>query len=151
MRGEASEITASTTPILLVEDEEIHVELMERAAARCGLSNPLVVASDGQAALDLLFGTEGRPARLRPALVLLDLKMPGVDGLEVLAVMKRDPRLALIPVIVFSCSDAPKDVRQAYTNGANAYLVKPMGFQDSCRLLTRLMQFWLEENTPPPR
>ncbi len=115
--------------VLLVEDNPNDEALTQRAFARSNIANPLVVVRDGAEALAYLFATDahaGRDVRDTPALILLDLKLPKVDGLEVLRALRADPRTKLIPVVVLTASDQEQDLLDSYALRANSYLRKPV-------------------------
>ncbi len=138
--------------ILMVDDSPRDVELTLDALAQNNLANEVVVARDGAEALDYLrrrgaFAT--RPAG-NPALVLLDLKMPLVDGIEVLRQIKNDLQLKIIPVVVMTSSREESDLVTSYQLGANAYIVKPVNFQDFVAAVKLLGTFWAVVNEPPP-
>lgn len=131
--------------ILLVDDSPDDVELTRLSLLNNRISNPVAVARDGAEALDLLAG--GGPM---PVLVLLDLKLPRVNGLEVLAKMRSDPRTRRIPVVVISTSGELNDVATAYDLGCNGYIRKPVDFDEFDRALRQLAEYWLDLNVPPP-
>lgn len=137
--------------ILLVEDNPRDAELTIRALKRRNLANQLVHVEDGRQALDFLFA-QGKYANLnlddKPKVVLLDLKLPKVDGLEVLRIMKSDERTHTIPVVVVTSSAEDPDIRAAYELGANSYVVKPVQFDDFLETMTRLGGYWLLVNHP---
>jgi CheY-like chemotaxis protein len=138
--------------ILLVEDDPKDVELTLTALEDYKLANEVVVARDGQQALDYLrcqgeYGT--RPGE-NPAVMLLDLKLPKVDGLEVLKEVRTDERLRLIPVVVLTSSQEEKDMIRSYTLGVNAYVVKPVDFHEFINAVKELGVFWALINQPPP-
>jgi len=138
--------------VLLVEDNADHAELVRRSLAEHRVANRLLHLSDGQAALDYLFrrGPYADPeASPRPHVVLLDLRLPRVDGLEVLKAVKLDPELQKIPVVVLTTSAAERDVTAAYQAYANSYLVKPVGFESFQGLMKDLGFYWLGWNTSP--
>jgi CheY-like chemotaxis protein len=138
--------------ILLVEDSENDVTLILAAFAEAHLADKVVVANDGQEALDYLYRQgphAGRPAD-NPSVVLLDLKLPRVDGLQVLGRMKSDPDLKLVPVVMFTSSREEVDLVRSYGLGANAYVIKPVSFQELESALEGLRVFWTEVNEPPP-
>ena len=141
-----------TKVVLLVEDNPSDEKLTLRAFRNSNLGNEIVVARDGQEALDLLFAT-GRhadePAAL-PTVVLLDLKLPKVDGLEVLRRIRADERTRLIPVVVLTSSKQDEDLVQSYALGANAYVRKPVDFGAFVDATRSLGLFWLLHNEPPP-
>lgn len=137
--------------VLLVEDDPNDVELSLQALARHNLANRVEVARDGAEALDYLHRRgrfADRPAGV-PVVVLLDLKLPRVDGLEVLREMKRDPALRPVPVVVLSSSRESVDLRTAYELGANAYVVKPVDFDQFQAAVREVGLFWAVINEPP--
>ena len=132
--------------ILSVEDEPSHAQLIRLALKAAGFQGDFVNVSDGQAALDFLAGKGEDHAPFStsvPSLILLDLNIPKVDGLEVLKRVKNNPDLSHIPVIILSSSHFSKDIQSAYENSANCYLVKPMGFTDLVALAKGITGFWL--------
>ena len=139
--------------ILLVEDNPDDVELTRRAFRKNKLLNELVVASDGPAALDYLFGTgehAGRDLSVAPAVVLLDLKLPKIDGLEVLRRLRAAPRTRLLPVVVLTTSREEQDLIKSYSLGANSYIVKPVDFDKFIEAVGKLGLYWLLLNEPAP-
>lgn len=138
--------------VLLVEDSPNDAELTMEAFEQTGLANEVVWVRDGRAALDYLL-QEGpfanRPPGL-PAVVLLDLKMPKVDGLQVLEQVKNNPNLKAIPVVMLTSSREEADLARSYGLGVNAYVVKPVGFPDFVKALKELGLFWAVVNEPPP-
>jgi CheY-like chemotaxis protein len=138
--------------ILLVEDDPRDVELTLTALEDYKLANEVVVARDGQQALDYLRcqGEYSARANENPAVLLLDLKLPKVDGLEVLKEIRTDERLKLIPVVVLTSSQEEKDMMRSYTLGVNAYVVKPVDFHEFINAVKELGVFWALINEPPP-
>ena len=140
---------------LLVEDNSSDIELTKRALAKGHIANEMVVAEDGQEALDYLFGNgqyAGRDVSNLPALVLLDLKLPRVDGLEVLRQIRADPRTSRLPVVILTTSKEELDVAQSYDLGANSYIRKPVDFIQFAQAIEHLGLYWLVLNEPaPPR
>lgn len=138
--------------ILLAEDEEDHVLLIRRAFAQANIPNPLHVVWNGQEAIAYLKG-EGKYANREeyplPDLFLLDLKMPRVNGFEVLQWLRSQPGLAPLRVLVLTSSDAIRDVNEAYKLGANSFLVKPIDFQDFTQLSRLINDFWLKASKTP--
>jgi CheY-like chemotaxis protein len=138
--------------ILLVEDSPNDVELILTSLSENHLSNEVVVVRDGEEALDYLY--RRGVFRLRkegdPIVVLLDLKLPKVDGLEVLAQLKADPVLRIIPVVVLTSSREEPDLARCYKLGTNAYVVKPIDFQEFVNVVRHLGLFWAVVNQPPP-
>ena len=138
--------------ILLVEDDPRDVELTLNALEDYNLANEVVIAHDGQEALDYLYGRgkfEGRPTG-NPAVILLDLKLPKVDGLEVLQQLRSDEQLKMIPVVVLTSSHEEKDMMRSYKLGVNAYVVKPVDFHEFVNAVKELGVFWAIINEPPP-
>ncbi|CAM5782419.1 response regulator [Rhizobacter fulvus] len=146
-------MTASLRPILLVEDNPKDLELSLAALARCKLANPIEVARDGAEALEYLRGSgawQGRDSG-DPAVVLLDLKLPKVDGLEVLEKVKSDPLLRHIPVVMLTSSREERDLVLSYQLGVNSFVVKPVDFSAFLQAIQDLGMFWGVLNEPPPR
>jgi CheY-like chemotaxis protein len=137
--------------VLLVEDNENDVELAIRALAKSGITKEIVVTTDGALALDYLYRRNHYAERTdsNPVLILLDLKMPKVDGLQVLASIRGDASLKRIPVILFTSSREQQDLNKAYDLGVNAYVVKPAHFGDYVKALATLGEFWLNINEAP--
>lgn len=133
--------------VLLVEDSSSDAELTIRALKKHNLANKLVHVKDGAEALGLLFGQDGNRGVVNsPKLVLLDLKLPKVDGIEVLTRIKSDPRTKNIPVVVMTSSREDRDLMRCYELGVNAYVVKPVEFEDFARAVSELGCFWLLVN-----
>jgi len=138
--------------ILLVEDDPAHAEIVRRNFEDFRIANRLIHVSDGQLALDYLCrqGNFRDPSRSpRPGLILLDLRLPKIDGQEVLKVIKSDPELSRIPVVVLTTSSAESDMVKAYENHANSYLVKPVDFSQFVALMQSLGYYWLAWNENP--
>jgi two-component system response regulator len=138
--------------ILLVEDSPEDAELTIRVLKGQNLANKLVWVKNGAVALDLLFGRgeyAGRATVEAPRLVLLDLSLPKVNGLEVLRQLKADPRLRTIPVVVLSSSTQDKDILRTYDLGVNSYVSKPVHFEDFASVVTQLGLYWMLINKPP--
>src|SRR5580692_3579899 len=138
--------------ILMVEDDPKDVELTLTALEEYNLANEVVVAHDGEEALDYLYcrgNFAGRPDQ-NPAVLLLDLKLPKVDGLEVLQQIKSDGNLKMIPVVVLTSSREEKDLVTSYQLGVNAYVVKPVDFHEFVNAIKELGVFWAVINAPPP-
>jgi CheY-like chemotaxis protein len=138
--------------ILIVEDDPNDVELTLTALEDYNLANEVVVARDGQQAIDYLSCQGEYTARPRenPAVMLLDLKLPKIDGLEVLKRIKSDERLKTIPIVVLTSSHEEKDVMRSYSLGVNAYVVKPVDFHEFMHAVKELGAFWAIINQPPP-
>ena len=138
--------------ILLAEDNPKDVELTLTALDEHNLANEVVVVNDGAEALDYLYrrGKFSMRADNDPAVVLLDLKMPKVDGLEVLRTIKNDNKLKTIPLVIVTSSREEKDLVESYKLGVNAYVVKPVNFQQFIEAVKELGAFWAVINEPPP-
>ena len=142
---------ADLRPILLVEDNPRDVELTIAALAKCQLANGIVIARDGAEALDLLLGRGISHNRaLVPAVVLLDLKLPKVDGLEVLETVKSDKSRRHIPVVMLTSSREERDLVRSYDLGVNAFVVKPVDFGSFFEAIRELGMFWAVLNEPAP-
>ena len=138
--------------ILLAEDDDAHAEIVQRNFADLRLANRLLRVADGEEALDYLYqrGRFSHPADApRPGIILLDLRMPKLDGLEVLKVIKTDDGLKTIPVVVLTTSKAEQDMAEAYEHHANSYLVKPVDFTQFSKLLEAFGFYWLIWNQYP--
>ena len=138
--------------ILLVEDDPKDVELTMTALEEYHLGNEVVVASDGEEALDYLYcrGKFQLRGSENPAVMLLDLKLPKIDGLQVLEAIKKDEKLMMIPVVVLTSSREERDMVASYRLGVNAYVVKPVDFHEFVNAIKELGVFWALINEPPP-
>lgn len=142
---------ATERPILLVEDNPDDEALTLRAFNKNRIANQVIVARDGVEALDYLFGSgtyAGRDMSLMPAVILLDLKLPRIDGLEVLRRVRADPRTSLLPVVVLTTSKEQQDIYEAYSLGANSYIRKPVDFEKFIYAVGQLGLYWLALNEP---
>jgi CheY-like chemotaxis protein len=140
--------------ILLVEDNSSDIKLIKRALEQNQITNELIVAEDGVEALDYLFGTSqyaGRDIRDLPTVVLLDLKLPRVDGLEVLKKIRANELTSLLPVVILTSSDQEQDLISSYKLGANSYIRKPVDFNRFTEAVRTLGLYWLLLNESPPR
>jgi two-component system response regulator len=140
--------------ILLVEDNPSDVALTRRAFTKSAIKNPLVVAEDGQQALDYLMGggaQAGGNAGDLPVLILLDLKLPRIDGLEVLRRIRAAPRTRRIPVVILTSSLEEHDIAAGYDLGVNSYIRKPVDFKQFADVIEQLGRYWLVINQPPPK
>lgn len=132
--------------ILLVEDNQDDAELTIRALKKFNLANHLVHLQDGEEALDFLFSSN---VNTLPKIILLDIKMPKVDGIEVLRKIKNDPQRKIIPVVVLTSSREERDIIESYKLGVNAYIVKPVEFDKFVKAVSEIGFFWLVLNQPP--
>jgi two-component system, response regulator len=135
-------------PIVLVEDNEDDIVLTRRALSQNKIGNPLLIARDGAEALELLLGSNGHS--VKPALILLDLQLPKVDGLTVLKRIREDARMKLTPVVVLTSSKAEQDVVAGYNLHANSYIRKPVDFDQFTEAVRQIGLYWLLLNEPPP-
>jgi two-component system response regulator len=138
--------------VMLIEDNLDHAELVMRTLADHKVANQIRHFSEGQSALDYLYrrGEYSDPAKSpRPNLILLDLRLPRIDGLEILKEIKNTDELRTIPVVVLTTSEAERDIARAYLNHANSYLVKPVGFEEFNQLMEDMGFYWLGWNTNP--
>ena len=133
--------------ILLVEDNPDDVELTLRALKKNNISNEVIVAKDGAEALDIIFGDKAGDV---PTLILLDLKLPKVDGLQVLERIRADERTKLLPVVILTSSTEEQDVVRGYSLGCNSYIRKPVDFDRFVKAVQELGLYWLVLNEPPP-
>ena len=143
-----------TKVILLVEDNPDDEVLTLRAFAKSNIANQVIVVRDGVEALDFLFGTgsyAGRDLRVQPQIILLDLKLPKLDGLEVLRRMRADDRTTLLPVVILTSSKEEQDIIQSYRLGANSYIRKPVDFLQFIEAVRQLGLYWLVLNEAAPR
>lgn len=137
--------------ILLVEDSADDVELTIRAFRTASVRQDIHVARDGANAVELLFGSaEAPPPRHLPALVLLDLKLPGLDGFAVLSRIRSHPRTRFLPVVILTSSTETTDLEQGYRLGANSYVRKPVSFRDFLAATQQIAAYWLTLNVVPP-
>lgn len=143
---------ADLKPILLVEDNPKDLELTLAALEQCQLANAVITVRDGAEALDYLYNTGAFADHetTDPAVVLLDLKLPKLDGLEVLERIKGDPNLRHTPVVMLTSSREERDLVKSYSLGVNAFVVKPVGFEQFFEAVRDLGMFWAVLNEPPP-
>lgn len=143
----------SNLQVLLVEDNPAHAALVKRSFEENGIQADLTHLVDGEAAMDYLFrrGPYAEATYPMPHLILLDLRLPRVDGMDVLKAVKADEALRGIPVVVLTTSAAERDVEKAYSHYANSYVVKPLGFSKFQQLIKEVKNYWSHHNTLPPR
>lgn len=144
-------MTVDVKRILLVEDNPKDVELTLSALAENNLANEVVIAEDGEEALDYLYrrGKFADHQNENPVVILLDIKMPKIDGIEVLRQIRSDPKLKLIPVIMVTSSSEERDIIESYNLGANSYVVKPVDIIQFIEAIKNLGQYWVVINKPP--
>ncbi len=140
--------------VLLVEDNEDHAELVKRQLADHRIVNTLIHLTDGQQALDYLchLGNYQNPlSSPRPHVIFLDLRLPKVDGIEILKILKDSDEFRSIPIVILTTSDAERDVGEAYNRHANSYIVKPVDYEKFRQLMNDLGFYWMSWNTCPPK
>ena len=133
---------------MIVEDEAADEILIRRSLTLAGLTNPIHAANDGEQAVDLLFPSDGSEGLL-PILILLDLRLPRLSGLEVLGKIRGNPRTENIPVVILTSSDEPYDIDTCYSAGANSYVRKPVNFDDFTKSVSNVGLYWTLTNIPP--
>ena len=138
-------------PILLAEDRADDQLLVKRALKSKNITNPLIIANDGVEALDYLFGTGMRKAEgpIKPAVVLLDIKMPRIDGLEVLQRLRADDATKRLPIVMMTSSDEERDLMRSYDLGVNSYIRKPVDFTEFAEAIAQIGLYWLLLNKAP--
>jgi CheY-like chemotaxis protein len=140
-------MTLLNRPILVVEDNPVDLDLTQRAFAKHRIANPIQVARDGEEALDFIPRWEaGEPL---PTVILLDLKLPKVNGLDVLRRLKSHRQTSIVPVIILTTSAEDRDIQEAYRLGANSYIVKPVDFEKFVDVAAQIEMYWCVLNTPP--
>ena len=140
----------TTRQILLVEDDPDHEVLTIRALRKSNIANEIKVARDGEEAIGLLFGVQSEFLRGLPQVVLLDLKLPKIDGLEVLRRIRESERTRMLPVVVLTSSDEESDIVRSYKLGVNSYIRKPVNFTEFAEATRQLGMYWLVLNECPP-
>lgn len=147
-----TEVTDTEVEILLVEDNPSDAEMTLRALKKNNLVNNIVHLKDGADALDFIFGMgayKGRNIKNKPKVILLDLKMPRIDGIEVLRQVRENPLTRTIPIVVLTSSREDPDVRRCYELGVNSYIVKPVGFENFTKAISELGLYWMLLNQSP--
>jgi CheY-like chemotaxis protein len=142
-------INLHSIDVLLVEDNQDHVELILKILQDNNILNEVHVASDGEEALAFLYQRGKYMEAPRPGLILLDIKLPKVDGIEVLRIIKADPALKPIPVVVLTTSNGEREITASYNHGANSYIIKPVGFKELAMVIKDLKLYWLVVNSLP--
>ncbi|RPI52457.1 MAG: response regulator [Deltaproteobacteria bacterium] len=138
--------------ILLIEDDEAHAELTRRAIRKAGNANQIDILTDGEEALDYVFNRgkyTDKKKYLLPGLIILDISLPGIDGIEVLKQIKGHPVLKKIPVIMLTTSDREEDIARSYSNYANSYLTKPVGYKQFEERIMQIDSYWMLINKKP--
>jgi DNA-binding response OmpR family regulator len=137
--------------ILLVEDDPDHEALTIRALRKSNIANEIIVAHDGEEALEMLFGTGPLALSTSPQIVLLDLKLPKVEGLEILRRIRENDATKTLPVVILTSSDEESDIMRSYRMGVNSYIRKPVDFHEFAEATRQLGMYWLVLNECPPR
>lgn len=136
--------------ILLIEDDPDHEALTIRALRKSNVANDIRIAHDGEEALRMLFGKEGDALKIWPQVILLDLKLPKIDGLEVLRRIREEDRTRTLPVVILTSSDEESDIVRSYKLGVNSYIRKPVNFTEFAEATRQLGMYWLVLNECPP-
>ena len=147
-------MSADHPKILLVEDNQDHAEIFIRSLKKNQVNCQITHLNDGEKALVYLFGTTMTPESIpleKPDLILLDLRLPKIDGLEVLENIKKSPHLNMVPVIILTSSSAESDIAKAYNHNANSYVVKPLYYPRFVEMVSQLGGYWLKFNTNAPK
>ena len=137
--------------ILLIEDDPDHEALTIRALRKSNIANEIVVAHDGEEAMEMLFGSGPKNLSVPPQIVLLDLKLPKVEGLEILRCIRETDRTRMLPVVILTSSDEESDIVRSYRLGVNSYIRKPVDFNEFAEATRQLGMYWLVLNECPPR
>lgn len=139
-------------PLLVIEDSNADFRMLKRLMRQMDVQSPIYRCQTGDEALELMYQTgryEAGDIQMQPAIIMLDLNLPGTDGRAVLARLKQDQRFTSIPIVVFTTSSAPSDIEYCYQQGANGYMVKPLGSQELRRMIQAFVDYWLGVNTTP--
>jgi CheY-like chemotaxis protein len=138
-------------PIILVEDNESDAEVARRAIKRSSPARSLVVVGDGLSAVDMLLGTEAQPPCPRPRLMMIDINLPGLDGIELLTRIRSNPELRGVAVVMVSSSAEERDIRRAYDRGCNSYVTKPVDIRELQSLYASVVNYWTQTNIGYPK
>jgi CheY-like chemotaxis protein len=142
---------SNSGPIILVEDNESDAEVARRAIKRSSPTRTLVVIGDGLSAAEMLLGTEGQPPCPRPRLIMIDINLPGLDGIELLTRIRIHPDLRSIAVVIVSSSSEERDIRKAYDRGCNSYVTKPIDIRALQSLYASVVNYWTQTNIGYPK
>jgi len=142
---------SNSGPIILVEDNESDAEVARRAIKRSSPTRTLVVIGDGLSAAEMLLGTEGQPPCPRPRLIMIDINLPGLDGIELLTRIRIHPDLRSVAVVIVSSSSEERDIRKAYYRGCNSYVTKPIDIRALQSLYASVVNYWTQTNIGYPK
>ena len=142
---------SNSGPIILVEDNESDAEVARRAIKRSSPTRTLVVIGDGLSAAEMLLGTEGQPPCPRPRLIMIDINLPGLDGIELLTRIRIHPDLRSVAVVIVSSSSEERDIRKAYDRGCNSYVTKPIDIRALQSLYASVVNYWTQTNIGYPK
>ena len=142
---------SNSGPIILVEDNESDAEVARRAIKRSSPTRTLVVIGDGLSAAEMLLGTEGQPPCPRPRLMMIDINLPGLDGIELLTRIRSNPELRGVAVVIVSSSSEERDIRRAYDRGCNSYVTKPLDIRALQSLYASVVNYWTQTNIGYPK
>jgi len=142
---------SNSGPIILVEDNESDAEVARRAIKRSSPTRTLVVIGDGLSAAEMLLGTEGQPPCPRPRLIMIDINLPGLDGIELLTRIRIHPDLRSVAVVIVSSSSEERDIRKAYDRGCNSYVTKPIDIRELQSLYASVVNYWTQTNIGYPK
>ena len=142
---------SNSGPIILVEDNESDAEVARRAIKRSSPTRTLVVIGDGLSAAEMLLGTEGQQPCPRPRLMMIDINLPGLDGIELLTRIRSNPELRGVAVVIVSSSSEERDIRRAYDRGCNSYVTKPVDIRELQSLYASVVNYWTQTNIGYPK
>ena len=142
---------SNSGPIILVEDNESDAEVARRAIKRSSPTRTLVVIGDGLSAAEMLLGTEGQPPCPRPRLMMIDINLPGLDGIELLTRIRSNPELRGVAVVIVSSSSEERDIRRAYDRGCNSYVTKPVDIRELQSRYASVVNYWTQTNIGYPK